>query len=422
MSKAGKITISIILALLFSFCIGLDIWWIIVDKTMSDKTISTTFKTGLQTINKDTDIEESRYFAEVQLNRNEDGQGLASYEIKYNYMLDENQEEFYSQGLQYTASSFNDLGWDFYRYGTREESHFKDGSWPGYYYHHNWFGYLKPNSSTEYYNYASGDNYLTSLISTNPVGDESKFKIQLGDELYKMSFKSPEKIANDQTFVAKVKGDYENYFFWTDFHYNYYYSFMDYNFFSAMLFNSLSTLPNGTNQAIVFEFGDWFNYEKHVGNGVYEAVAGIESDKVSHEVNNYFVIKVSVSASGLEKSSDSLFNTINGKSNYNTTDEYNTSDYFIGRSVIDCTIDDFVFIATEDINKYCLEFNSEFKNKYENYKDIIVLRIVIDLSEFESLSVEFDGFTEDCFVGYTILSCTSSDGQDIPMGVQDVVI
>jgi len=185
MHKALKIPLIIFLAILFTACVAIDGWYLYILLKSPDKIVETTYKIGLQ----ETTDGEQRHFIEINYMSNDNKNGLELFEIKYNYMLDEKQEDFYSQGLQYVSYN-NNLGWSYYTEPDKFYRSSKYGSWPAYYYDDYYMGSYHPNKDTQVFNYMSADNYEKStLISTNPIGDTTSFKIQVGDDLFLMKFR-----------------------------------------------------------------------------------------------------------------------------------------------------------------------------------------------------------------------------------------
>ena len=106
MSKGWKIAISIILSVIFVGCIPFNVWYFYLLSKKDDHIVSYTFEIGKQTL---SDGSSSKYFVEVEYNSNEENNGREEFGIKFNYMLDENQTAFFSQGLQYVANADSDI-------------------------------------------------------------------------------------------------------------------------------------------------------------------------------------------------------------------------------------------------------------------------------------------------------------------------
>lgn len=431
--KILKIVGIVLLSILFMLAIVLDIWFIYVKYHAPEKVSSKTYEVGYQV----TTGGDKKAFIEVNYKSNDEKNGYELFDIKYNYMLDENQDRFYSQGLQYVGIDSN-IDWSFVKDGRREPEDksklVKESS--GFisvckYHFHNWFGNFRAKSGVGQFNYASADNYSTTNISTNPINDSTKFKIQIGDDLYLMKFKGKKKIVEDYNFVTREQADYQNNFLVVNFHYNDYYAYEDYNFFSRLLFNAVKGMERGTSQDIIFEFGDMFNFYKWDPNAqVYtdnNASTSVDEDeltwfgklfkrvvdtqKVIEDLKSYYVITVNVSADGAKMATDSIFNAVAGKSNFNTTGSYITDDYFYGRRVKHVTLDDFTFVDTSTINTFKLCLSDKFIKDNIDNKKYIVLKVEIDLDKLSQLNFSFAGFTDNAFNEFDVYKIfTIKDG------------
>lgn len=426
MTKTQKTFLGIgitILALSIVLCIFLDIWFLILKKTAPEKEVASTFKVGLQ----QTADGDQKPILEIKYFSNENKNGLKMVDFKFNYFLDETQEDFYSQGLQYVG---DELTWfssptgeiDSNPYKSVKTEQFLWASWKNLYFN----AYTRWTPDSRMYNYSSADDYSTTTLSTNPITYNSGFKIQIGDELYIMKFKGKRKVLNEQTFVKTVYGGYTlkaGGVAGLDRNYLSYYAYMDYNYVCKLLLNAVTSLPKGTSQNILFEFGDLFDYYKYNPNkSVYDEVQNSNSDedtsdltilgkvfeyctdtkKISSNIKNYYVIKVTTSADGAQKSSDSLFNCIEGKTNYNNTGTADTDDYFIGKKVQLVTQDDCIPVFDTDNKNVKLKLSEEFKQANYEYRKNIVLKIVIDIDQLDSLGLTFNGLVIDSFADFNV--------------------
>lgn len=417
MSKKVKIPLIIICSLLFIACICVDAFYIYIKYFAGNKkVVSSTFELALQTL---ADGETKKPFLEVAYYSNKKNNGLELFDVKYNYLMDENKTNFFSQGLQYVGTKEKSIYENFETFvldDTYEKSYKKEGAWysGAVYYYHNWFGRYTP----DVYNYQSSNDYETTTLSTNPIDNNSFFKIDLNGTIYGMRFKSNYKIASDGNFIGQYKIGYENHFIYTDFDYGDFYAYMDHNYFNKVLFYSIAGMKPGTDQYVIFEFGDLFDYYVfNESTSTYNLVvkenfidearkidknAQIDTTgllgKVYKEVKSYFAIKVSIFEDGAMRASDSLFNSVEGSQNYikaGLKDEASIEDYFIGRSVIDLTINDFKLV--QDGSSLELALTDEARNKWWPYRDKIVLRAYIassDLNDNVKLFYDksFDGF------------------------------
>lgn len=388
----GKTIGIIISAILFLVCAFIDVWYVYVVLYGEVKQVVNTYEVGLQTL---ADGSDTKYFIEIEYYSNENKNGLECFEIKFNYLLDENKNEFYSQGLQYVANSIDDnINLELVNTSIESKHHW---SALGNYYDRNLFYSYEPGEISSLYNYASGNDYETTYISTNPIGDNSYFRIQLDQDLYLMKFKSSYKDAREPEVYSQVLDKDANYYSpaiycW---HKDSDYLLYDYTYFSQLLYNAMGTLKNGMESAVLFEFGNIFDYYAYDENlGTYDNQPIEDTTKVRTEMSSYYSIYVKKHADGIQKASQSMFNCIHGNNAFNITNDYAEDDYFIGRTIVDCNIYDFDYINIE--NGYCLlSLKDSFVNYYKQYSDSITLSICIDLDKLNSLNIKFYGFDEN---------------------------
>ena len=378
MSIFKKILIFLYIIFLL-LCVAINGWYLYLGSYAPTKVVSQTFEVGLQEISSG----EQKYFMEVNSYAD-------CFEVKFNYMLDETQTKYYSQGLQY-YSPYEKLGFADYTMvhetGTDKSGflwlvteHYIDSS--------NCKKAL--TTYTERYNYASATDYSSPQISSNPINEDTKFKIQFGEgedkKLFLMEMKGSVYLGGD-TDEPSYKDGLHHYYYS-------YYDLLDIDYLCGLLFESISTLPNGTNSSFIFEFGNLFNYyiETEVA-GVYELVNPIESSLIIEDLKSYYSIKVTKNAGNIQKYNQSLFNCVAGNSNFNLTDkEY--VDYFYGKTTINVTNAMFNPVAVVG-NKIVLKLKEEFLASYLPYKDIITLNVSINKDYYSSLGYEFIGFAND---------------------------
>ncbi len=393
MNKTLKNILIVFGCLVVVLCVGVNVWWFYVMFFSPDKIISNTYEVGLQTVSKEEE-EKSKYFIEINYLSNEEGNGEKLFEVKFNYMLDENQESFYSQGLQFVG----DFEYE-YKIDESEDPVLARTvtRWPipCLDYFNRWGGYRLSDSSN-CYNYASGDDYDSVIMSTNPISTQTRFKIQLGDDLYLMEFKNKytedlAKIEGDP--VLQYEGDTRIYVLWTVQQYYSCYAYKDYNYFCKLLSDAVKTLPSGTNRAMIFEFGDLFNYYKYDSNlGQYTKVDAQENEKIALDVKSYYSIKVTTSARGMQQATDSMFGAVNGSTTYNQLTTY-TDDYFVGRTYLAVTEKAFDLVQIE--TGYCLlKLKESFVKLYGKY-DTLILKVNVDLDGFIEDGINILGFSLD---------------------------
>ena len=386
-------------------CIGVCVWYYYIINYGSDKVVSNTYEVGLQTTTND----DSRYFIEIQYYANKDNSGYEMMDVKFNYMLDENQEAFYSQGLQFVGNTKqSNLKFDYMVDSSRLAEGF--GTHTGWYdcqdYYRYWGTYQLRNSTGNVFNYASGNDYNSVSLSTNPISQNSRFKIQLGDDLFLMKFKNQDTIPTQSNFVYKANGNYHFYLVYGTQDINYYYSYYDVNYFCKLLYeNVVKSMSAGTNKSLIFEFGDLFDYYKYdAENCQYSSTALKNVDSVINDLKSYYSIKVTIKENGAQKSSDSLFNAMKGSTNFNSTGNYSSDDYFVGRSIISVNENDFDLVEIEQ--GYCnLKLKSSFVNYYSKF-DTIKLKVDVNLDFYNANDITILGFTSDNGLSdFDVLSC-----------------
>lgn len=418
MSKAKRIGISI-LTILIVACVAVSIWWGCVYAFAPDKLIENTYEVGLQELKDGT----TKHFVEVKYNSNENKNGLECLDIKFNYLLDENQEEFYSQGIQIVADERTGMiDWGYYLdedmpYTTASKGHWYDFTAKVTWY--NRFGSYNLVGGTSYYNYASGNDYVDTTISQNEINDDSAFRIQLGEELFQMKFKgATNEIATESNLYGQKQLGTN--FLGNKAFDNYYYYYNIYAFVYK-LYEGIQSVANGKQSSVVFEFGDMFNYfEYDEEKGDYKNTAVTDSAKVIAKMKSYYSILVYKTADGARKASDSLFNCIHGNQMFNMTGDYTSDDYFIGRSVVKCNLYDFNLISMTE-GTCALKLSDEFIQNYEQYSAKICLSICIDLDILKQQGITQFTFASDSgldkFNVYECYQIEYVDGELVKTGV-----
>lgn len=391
-------TFGIILAILVSIAfLAMDVWWLTIYKFAPDKVTSNTFNlSGLTT----ADGSITKNFVEVNYMRNDNQKGLELFEVKFNYFTDENHETIFSQGLQYVGNTEEDkLTWTYYKDNSQTKGIYLNGT-AGWYNANNnygyWGGYKTNEDETEMFTYQSSNDFATTLISTNDLSN-SKFKVTIGEDNFLMGFKNKNAEMGTENFQYKETGAYHFYLLWGNQDMKFYYSAYDVNYFAYLLFNAVNALPAGTNETALFEFGDIFDYYKESDTpNVYEEIAVDKANcpKIINDMKSYYGIKINVSADGVKKASESMFNCVAGNANFNLTGDYSNDTYFYGRSVIEVTIYDFDLVKIEEVY-FALKLKQDFIDEYLQYKNKIRLNIVIDTTIDEVNGLTYVGFTND---------------------------
>ena len=393
------IALAIILAIA---CFVVDAWWIYVELYGPAKTVMDTMKGGQIEL---IDGSDKKYIFEVNYFSNDNKNGLEMFEIKINYFMDEERDSFYSQGLQFvTNSTSNSIKFE---YVTDDSSQKETQFWS----RSRWFGSYSALKDGTVHNYASSDNYQTTMGEFKKLGPDASFRITLTnkneidegttlkDEMYLLKFQGRDTKVEDAykhatTTVMWYTGDF--------------YSYNDVYYMARCLYNNAKTMQRGTSHATAVEFLNLFTYSKWDGN-TYVDMSKDDTSKVQAEVASYFVIKFNISADGARKASDSMFNNIKGSPTFNLTGEYIADDYYIGRTEMKLTNKMFDYVEVEE-GKVALKLKSEYLEYYTQYKDNICLSIMIDKDELNDKELQFVGFTKDSGLEkFNIKSCKTTE-------------
>lgn len=412
------------MAIISFIAIGVDVWYVYMLNTAPDKIVSQTFNIGYQQITKADGTTEKKPFIELNLYDN-------VFEVVFNYVRDEDQNAFYSKGVQYVANSDKglDFSLDYFNYTEYNKYNFETKKWPKCQ-EISYYNVLAQTTDFYYLNsfqYASADGFETTINNdmANPLDQDTLFKIQLGDE------------ENKKLYGMKLKGDRTYYDYWYNFDgsvkkdvknniddtwkvetyrangweqrglITYYlednvdiYAPCDLNYFSTILYNSIRGVEKGTSQDIIFNFCDYFDYYEYDGSS-YSKVSldGDNYNKIVKDIQSYYIIRVNVHDGDMTKSSESLMGMLNGSANINPDAE--TGSYLYGKTIVKAefneNIRDFELIATEDVGVYKFALKTDFKFYYDSYINEIIIQVEIDTDYLDKCGITFGGFEANTF-------------------------
>ncbi len=409
--------LTIFIAIIIIVSLIPTIWYGYVYFNAEDITVAKTYNVDLQTLEDGT--QES--LVDIQLFRNIDNSGLTAFEVRWNNVMDESRTQFYSQGSQFIADNF-DYSWKAESFADHPQSK-KYGTVHITY--HDYYLLRQQFDNVSQYNYMSGNDYYDTLNDTNPINDDTFFRLTIKTDdtgsaeddydIYGMQFKGANKLSvqDSESYLPYdqiVSADYvANYYYtldnsksFTEFlyeerYYAHYFELYDYNYFVTELYNAVKDLPAGTNHMITVKFDDWFlYYEYDEDNKTYliDPVSQDESAKITERAQSYWCINVAVYDSGLTKAEDSLFNSVKGSSTFNISGDYTEDDYFIGRTniVVDETMVTFVNVYDDN---FAIKLKDSFVDYYIKYDNLIVLTIDIDTELLLDKGINVVGFTAD---------------------------
>lgn len=426
--KKCFIVFLVVLALVFSV---FDAWWLYVFICEPDKEVVNTFNVGAISTNPDFEDEEpeEEYVIKVKYYSNENNNGLECLEIQFTGFVDENQTDLYSYGIQFVAnddkSSFD---WEYNVDTSTTSDLVKSDGWflnkKDYY---NVWGSYSPTNSNVYY-YKSSDDFTYDITGATSMGNGEGFLINIDDNIYKLNFNG--NIINDSSensnFVAeKVIDDSDaRYLYglitpfgigWLYTHvydFSYYYSYDIYDF-AYMLYTQIQACANGKHSASLINLPDMFNYQIFDGS-TYVDISADTNSKVSETVRNFYSIYIEKSADGIQKSTDSMFNCVNGTPQFSLVEDDSSAidDYFYGRTILYCDIYDFDFINVS--SNYCLlKLSDNFIDFYSKYASKIRLSICIDLDIINKNNIIFAGFYDDSGLqNFAIYECYTTETID----------
>lgn len=421
MSVPKKICISLASILMVAMLL-VCLWWVFIYFLGPEKLIEKTFNWDYIT----TTAENKQQILKVNYFSNKNQNGLELFEMDWTYFQDETKNNTYSQGLQYVAVTENDtINFAFTIDNDQEPKADPDDnffSFPMNYMAYDcWGGYKVDAQTTEYYNYMSSNNYQTTTTSTNPLGLDSKLKIELGEDRENTYLMVPKGVNTE------IDGEPEKIVFfpvnmWNIGMYRYY-CYYDYNYLAKIVYDSVKGMAGGTDTNVVFEFGDYFDYYQYKDSHYGERLTKkqLADGKVIAGIKSYCVVHINVSDDGADSYTDSMFNMIKNDATFNLNPERVTDDYFTGRTLIKVDNNAFDFVKVHE-NKIALKLKESFVNEYLPVKDSIILDVEINIDKIKEQGYEYFGLCSDHglnqFKLKSIHTVDSSSGHEVKEEVQ----
>lgn len=416
MGTLKKIGIAV-LSVLCVVCLGLDIWYGVLLKTGKDKIISQSFIVGAQTVSRiDTDnsITESQEFCEVNIFDD-------VYEIKFNCLLDEKKEYFYSQGFQFLASENGKIDFETKTFGTvvktemvSSSSRFnlKDG-----YIHEVTNNRILKDVNYEnliIQKYAQDGVTKTSYKTTNPITENFVFKIEINGKVYGMMFKN-EDITFDQNsnlFLGTQKENPNSMLFYNRLDHNNEFRTADVYFFAEEIYKAITNSDKnlGERGSFYFQFPNIFNYYQFDGRQYSEVSVDLDNaKKITEDICSYYGIKFNLHEGKMRNASQSLFKMKDGNSNF-ALEGVPQTDYFTGTTLLNVTANDFEWKATNVSGEYKFKLSEDFKKVYANDNSKkLKLYVYIDLDYLEDCGVTFAGFKKNAFADFNVLKAVTNN-------------
>lgn len=429
----GKKILTITLSVLCVVALGLDVFYYCLLKNAPEKHVSQTFNISGQVITK-IDEESGEVTSErkplIELNVYDN-----VFEVVFNNVADENQNSFYSKGVQYVSND-GKLNFDLNYYNSTEARQLGETTSESVWFGRNYYTYydsVYQSSSFKNltaYQYSSGDGFESTLNNdmASPLNTNTFFKVQIAEgndsKLYGMTLKNTKTYYNNDD---KVRDNIdEKYYHHQDYYSSsvykvvarhYYYSYfkryvpIDFNYFVVSLYNSVSGVAKGTSQEFVIKFEDYFDFwELDSDKTTYKIITNQDKmSKVSSEVSSYFIIKVNVREGDMQYSSQSLMNMFKGTANLQEPvddEEYFDANYLYGKTVLKAVLNettrDFDLISTATANSYIFALRKEFLDYYAGYEKDIVIEIEIDKTYLKSYGITISSIDLDSFGDFQI--------------------
>jgi len=407
----------IALSLLYCICLTPIVWYSILYFTAPEKVASQTYNVGSQTITTIDGNTVNDYFCEVNIYDD-------VYELKFTSLLDETKTGIYQQGIQFVPNSSGNFDFngnyntEYNKIQTSETTTYSEGilMWKVTGFMTNYDVVLTDKNYDNFsvYNYASADQFQTTIKDLNPINLNTSFKLILDDDIYLMRFNGNKAVVNnDEVEKAKFylndttdeyygKNSRELYF---DFLSNY--RACDITYFAELLYNSIQTLPKGTDQAILFQFGDLFDYyayDESSGSYLETTISSDEYANVIADIKSNYAIKVNIHEGNIPSAKQSIFGQYKGSANY-TTEDMTKTDYLYGNTLLNLDENDFYINENQE-----LILSDEFVSENEKYINSVELKVVIDEVFYDNLGLRF---TQNSFRNFKVYKILTSNGKEL---------
>jgi len=310
MKKFGLVMLTIAIAL----SVIADIVWVGFYVYENRTTNISTIEVGK--FNEKTIAEEDKAVLNINYYANKDKTGYEVFEIKFNSYTGVDKTKVFGYGVQYINPSFNrswyydinsTLGTDYY------------------------VSYTDKSEYTNYYDYSNGISYK----ATNNYLD-SNSRILFDDDkgnTYSMQFLGKQQVEEKTVFI------------WVKNH-----TYTDYNLsmFAYYLYNAIkgNSLKSGFYDfQAVFDVSNMFKFEQQNRFGNFSSLT---DDSFIDELKTFMTCKLNISNSGITLASQSMFNLVNGKNDFDITKVISTKDYFTQVQSFELTDSDFDYILNDN--------------------------------------------------------------------------
>lgn len=317
-------------------------------------------------------------FCEINFYENKDNSGIALFEIKFNYHVNQEDYQTHTSGLQiigepqieYKRVVKSSKPYGFLNLGTQV------------------FSTNEITNNIYYYKVGKAMSYTNA----DEYSFDEAFKINLDDKSYQFSFGREMYNLNSDALHYETMLSSP----WI---------------FAEKLYTAIKDNKIGTGFN-TFEFKEMFTVSEYTENGKFDT----ELDLVD-EIMSHLYIKVNHYTTGAKTYEDSIFKRIQNNSHFSIEGSVSTSNYFADKSFYKITENDFIFTYNEEagghiakLNKKCFNFIN--KNKIKN------LEIVINNDYLKSLNivlkkVSTDYLNELGLTKYTLIENNIASGVEL---------
>ncbi|MBQ9795440.1 MAG: hypothetical protein IJW36_00565, partial [Clostridia bacterium] len=385
-------------------------------------------------------VEESKPFWEISIYNN-------AFELKFNEIFDENENAFYSRGLQYITKAgydkvdFSVEKWinensvdlnnyrkvcDITPYKESTKTFVGEVAFGANCYDYRdysaWFMEAKSLEKMNIFEYQSvdGGDFIGNE-DADSINEDTMFKLQIGEDIYGMKLKYPGSVLNifgsstgnlnykDTELLASItefvkQGGWLGrnvYYDVTD-----YYRVYDIHFLAEILYNAFKGLPAGTSQQYTIRMSDYFDYYKYNGKTYNKEKILDVGDALINYVNSNFGIQVNVFDYDLNSSAKSLFNNYKGNQNIvEDAEVQDVIDYKMSKTIDKVSLDDFDWVATDKVGEYVLKLSDAYKSQQTDLS-MFMLDIELDITDF---GITIKGINKQSLNGYEIYEATIID-------------
>ncbi len=372
MEKFKKCLFTILISLTVLAILS-DVLYLCLRLFGEEKTVVYTLEGGTL---KNVDDTNKKYIFNFRYFKNEDNSGIECFEFLTNYFIDEqiesgeNDEKVYSFGVQLINPNFISEELDI-EFSLLDDARLVETYFSPFY------TYDMYDGKAHVRNFYNPEKFVKNdvISECRAIDDEKYMLINLDDDVYRMSF-------NKYILASDFKNcpilyEFTNPLSWLIGR-DPCYLHNNFAYFLGKMFTSIKDFSLGENQTTLLDLYDCFKFEKFdKEQKVYVPLSKDSKDTellgslklVTDYVKEYFAVKIDCYDYGMTKSSESLFGCVFGNYTYNTTNQDNTTDYFLGEGVLHLTERNFEFRFEEGKGYYPVLKNS-VKLELEKYEDV----------------------------------------------------